>query len=213
MKCHPDIAKNDPQASERFKEVTEAYSILKKHHQKVIEAIDPPDNDHTFVSRRPKYDGRVGSTLFKDHEREYVEFKPLDIDIPMPQKDVVYRPFFDDKNSVHPKAGTIMMCLVSFGVAGVISLLMQNTRIQDEKIQVLLWEKLNKAYTSQGWDGEAMHPALKVMQEDPSYSEYQKSRAEEYTRQRYEEHKKNPSLGENFSIYKHMQKARQLTET
>jgi hypothetical protein len=57
-----------------------------------------------------------------------------------------------------------------------------------------------------------MHPALKGMQEDPSYSEYQKSRAEEYTRHRYEEHKKNLSSGDNFSIYKHMQRARLLTD-
>lgn len=171
-----------------------------------MEIVHPQDEDKTFTSRRPKFDGRVGSTVFNDREREYIQFKPLDLDIPKPEKDVVYRPFFNDQKSVHPKAGTIMYCLLSLGVASVISWVVANSRLRDEKIQVLLWEKLNRVYTSSDWDGESMHPALQVMQEDPLYLEYKKGQQQDHARQRYEEHLMNPSLGETFSIYEHMQK-------
>ena len=39
----------------------------------------------SFKSKRPKYNGTIGSQLFRDQRREFINFRP--IDAPVPTKD------------------------------------------------------------------------------------------------------------------------------
>lgn len=121
MKYHPDINKSDPNANERFKEITEAFSLLKKHFEKVENSGIPPEEG--FVSKRPKYDGKVGSVLRDDKIREYIHFRPLDLEVPI-QEDrlgVLRKPFFTDQDSVHPKTGTIAIIIYSLFITSLVS--------------------------------------------------------------------------------------------
>lgn len=81
MKWHPDINKEDPRSNEKFHQITEAYNdLLKRISESRNELYETDDEGHKSV--RPKYDGRVGSVLRDDKIREYINFTPLDIEIP-----------------------------------------------------------------------------------------------------------------------------------
>ncbi|OMJ84756.1 hypothetical protein SteCoe_14078 [Stentor coeruleus] len=172
MKYHPDVSKSED-TGEKFREVTEAYSMVKKRIESRENSAIPKEDG--FVSKRPKYDGKVGSVLRDDKIREYINFRPLDI--VLPHKDrlgLEYKPFFNDQDSTHPKAGTITMILICCLVAGGYSYSFMNLVQKDEDINRLLYEKLKRKYKDKEWDKTKLHPALQVVQNDPEYKEYVK---------------------------------------
>lgn len=172
MKYHPDVSKSDD-TGEKFREVAEAYSMVKKRIESRENSAIPKEDG--FVSKRPKYDGRVGSVLRDDKLREYINFRPLDI--VLPHKDrlgLEYKPFFNDQDATHPKAGTITIILLCSLVAGGYSYYFMNLVQKDEDINRLLYEKLKRKYQDKEWDETKLHPSLQAVQNDPEYKEYVK---------------------------------------
>ena len=144
LKYHPDITKNE-ETSDKFREITEAYGMVKKRLES-RENIGIPKEEN-FASKRPKYDGRVGSVLRDDKIREYINFRPLDIELP--QKDrlgILYKPFFNDQDATHPKTGTIGIFVGCSLIAAGYSYYFLNNVKRDELVNKILYEKLIRKY-------------------------------------------------------------------
>ena len=202
LKYHPDVNKNDPRAQERLSEITQAYNVLKKHYEEMQkQGINPDQEEENFKSKRPKYEGTIGSVLRDDKVREYINFRPLDLEIPNHDRfGLTYKPFFTDQDATHPKAGTLGLLIYVSGITMLISYFMWNLREKDERLNELLYEKLTREYNSEVWDSDTMHPALKLIQEDPEYTKYKKQLQEKENVQKFKAFKHSPALVEKFSI-------------
>jgi curved DNA-binding protein CbpA len=202
IKYHPDIAKDNPKAADKFKEITEAYSIVKKilENRKVDE---DSDDESTFESKRPKYDGNISSVLRDDEIREYINFKPLDVEIPTTDRlGIKYKPFFTDQDATHPKSATLWIIFGCFTITWGISYLFMNLRKRDEELNDLLFDRLTREYISNQWDTDTMHPSLQVIQQDPQYQEYIKEKREKQALSRFKAFKLAPNVIPKFSIEK-----------
>lgn len=169
LKYHPDVSKEDH--SEKFREITEAYGLAKKRIESRENLAIPKEDG--FVSKRPKYDGKVGSVIRDDKVREYINFTPLDIKIV--DKDrlgINYKPFFDDSDSVHPKTGMFLILGACFFVTGFYSIFMLNIRKKDEDVNILIYERLQRTYKDKEVDQETLHPALLAATMDNEYKAY-----------------------------------------
>lgn len=169
LKYHPDVSKEDH--SEKFREITEAYGLAKKRIESRENLAIPKEDG--FVSKRPKYDGKVGSVIRDDKVREYINFTPLDIKIV--DKDrlgINYKPFFDDSDSVHPKTGTIMILAISSLVTMLYSAFVISSRKRDEDLNIMIHEKLKRTYSDSEEDKETLHPALLAATMDSEYKAY-----------------------------------------
>lgn len=196
MKYHPDINKAD-EASEKFREITEAFSMVKKRLEARENSAIPKEEG--FVSKRPKYDGHISSVLRDDKVREYINFKPLDIE--MPQKDrlgIMYRPFFTDSDATHPKTGTIGILLFCMVVTLTYSYVFMNTVQRDELVNQLLYEKLKKKYEDSEWDMQYLHPTLQAVKNNPEYDRFVKRRNEELAEAKFKAFKLAPAVVERF---------------
>lgn len=197
MKYHPDISKTED-TSEKFREITEAFSMVKKRIES-RETIAIPKEDG-FVSQRPKYDGHVSSVLRDDKVREYINFRPLDIELP--QKDrlgIMYRPFFTDQDATHPKTGTLIIVGLCISVSMIYSYVFKNTVKRDETINQILYEKLKMKYKDSEWDIDFLHPNLQAAQNDPNYQNYLKVKSERDTAVKFKKFFLAPSLVERFN--------------
>ena len=197
MKYHPDVNKvADP---EKFREITEAYGLVKKRIESRETFAIPKEEG--FTSRRPKYDGRVSSTVRDDKVREYINFNPIEIKIH--DKDrlgINYRPLFDDSDSVHPKSGTIWIMVICSSVSFVISSILLDLRKRDEDANYLIYEKLKNEHKDKEINIEELHPALQAVQLDPEYGEYIKSKKIERISAEYMIMKQAPVVFDRFNL-------------
>lgn len=172
LKYHPDVSKEDH--TEKFREITEAYSLAKKRIESRENLAIPKEEG--FASKRPKYDGKMGSTIRDDKVREYINFTPLDIKIV--DKDrlgINYKPLFDDSDSTHPKTGTMWIMFLCCCVAGTYSWFRYNLKKRDEDLNFLVYEKLQRKYVDTEIQKDTLHPSLQAVSLDPEYKTYLKN--------------------------------------
>ena len=202
IKYHPDIAKDNPRAGDKFKEITEAYSIVKKIlENRTIQ--EESDDENKFESKRPKYDGNISSVLRDDEIREYINFKPLDLEIPRTDRlGILYKPFFTDQDATHPKSSTLWIIFGCFTIAWGYSYVFMNIKQRDEELNDLLFDKLSREYMTSDWDTDSMHPSLQVIQKDPQYQEYLKEKREKQAWGRFQAFRVAPNLIPKFSVEK-----------
>lgn len=197
LKYHPDVNPS-VQTSEKFREITEAYGMIKKRIATRESIGIPPEAG--FSSKRPKYNGTVGSVHREDKIREYINFRPLDIQIPNKDRlGIEYRPFFTDQDSVHPKTGTFGMMLACVGLVFLYSSWFMSLAERDEKVNQILYEKLLKKTNDNDWDGETIHPALQAAQADPLYEEYLEAVKRKKAIDRFKSFIAAPALIEKFN--------------
>lgn len=201
MKYHPDIAPNDPTAGEKFKEIAEAYAIIKKGQEKVTEMTQHPDEPE-FVSKRPPPPSESPDYRPPYETREYVNFKPLAVKLPENDRlGINYKPFFDDKDAVHPKAGTLWIIAMCVFVTGVLSAVFFSLEERDYNVNELLYRRLIRKYESADWDKREMFPALQVFKQDPDYKDYLQRHLESERHSRYQAFLENQESTERFSLY------------
>ena len=208
MKYHPDVAQDDPTAGEKFKEITEAYSLLKKHQEKVDELTQPAQSEDTeFVSKRPPPPSESADYRPPFETKEYINFKPLKIKLPENDRlGINYKPFFDDKDATHPKAGTMAIMICCLSVVGLISTMFLDLEERDYQVNELLYQRLIRKYTSREWDKTKIFPALQVFQQDPEYQDYVRVHKEDEQRAKYETFVQGQETLDRFSIYQAEQK-------
>lgn len=199
MKYHPDVNKEaDP---EKFREITEAYGLVKKRIESRETFAIPKEEG--FTSRRPKYDGRVSSTVRDDKIREYINFNPIELKIH--DKDrlgINYKPLFDDADSVHPKSGTLWIMFICSTVSFVISSVLLDLRQKDEDVNYMLYEKLENEYKDKEINRDELHPALQAAKMDPDYSNYVRNKKIERISGEYLIMKQAPVVFDRFSLDK-----------
>ena len=201
MKYHPDVAPNDPSAGETFKEITEAYAIMKKGWQKEAEITQQPE-DPEFVSQRPEAPKETPDYRSPYETREYVNFKPLQVKLPENDRlGINYKPFFDDKDAVHPKAGTLWIIALCVFVTGAVSAVFFSLEEQDYKVNELLHQHLIRKYESKKWDTGAVFPGLQVFKQDPEYRDYLKRHFETDRMAKFKAFSEDQEAQERFSLY------------
>ena len=201
MKYHPDVAPNDPSAGETFKEITEAYAIMKKGWQKEAEITQQPE-DPEFVSQRPEAPKETPDYRSPYETREYVNFKPLQVKLPENDRlGINYKPFFDDKDAVHPKAGTLWIIALCVFVTGAVSAVFFSLEEQDYKVNELLHQHLIRKYESKKWDTGAVFPGLQVFKQDPEYRDYLKRHFESDRMAKFKAFSEDQEAQERFSLY------------
>lgn len=197
LKYHPDISKTLDSA-EKFREITEAYGMVKKRIES-RESIAIPKEDG-FTSKRPKYDGTISSVLRDDKIREYINFRPLDIELPNKDRlGIEYRPFFQDQDSVHPKTGTIGIIIFCCTIVSIYSYYFMNLRQRDELVNQILYEKLQRKYNISEWDLDSLHPSLQAAKNDPDYEAYLREKNDEVLSSKFKAFQIAPSVLEKFN--------------
>lgn len=199
MKYHPDLNSTDPTATEKFREATEAFRLWKKRREETSSSGIPDETG--FTSTRHKYDGTMGSATRNDTVREYINFKPLDLEIPDRDRlGIKYKPFFNDQDATHPKMATLAIALYTFSLSMIISYLFWNSKQRDERLNALLYEKLTSEYVAKDWDREELHPLLKILQDDAEFLKYRKEKEEQGSWDRFITSYLNPSLMRTVSL-------------
>lgn len=92
--------------------------------------------------------------------REYINFKPIEIEVPLRDRlGLQYKPFFNDKDATHPKAGTFGMFFGLIAIISGASFVFFNLREKDERINDLIFSKLQREYVAKELNEEEIHPA------------------------------------------------------
>ena len=197
LKHHPDVSKSQ-ETSDRFREITEAYGMVK---QRLVsrESLGIPQEEG-FVSKRPKYNGTVGSVLRDDKVREYINFRPIDLHVP--DKDrlgILYKPFWTDQDATHPKTGTLSMIALCMGCVMLYSSFFISLAEKDQLVNQVLYEKLISKYKETELDFGDVNPSLQIVKNDPEYQVYVEKKKKEASVAKYKAFTIAPAVIDRFS--------------